>query len=210
MRSMLVGIVSFAFCLGSFSVVCVAQAALSPQEVIETSANKMVAKLQAEKANLEKDPEHIYKLISELVLPYFNFDLMSKRVLGKYWRRASPQQRQQFTDEFRTLLVRTYSNTLTDYAEVPIRYLPAREVDGGGRSDRVTVRSVLEQPGVAPLKINYRLALVSEKWKIYDVTVDGVSLVTNYRSTFVKEIKQGGLDRLIGKLADRNKQLTKQ
>lgn len=175
----------------------------APQELVEQTAKKMIDALKAEKATIDKEPQRLYELVNSIVLPHFDFEFMAKRVLGAHWRGASPDQRSHFTNEFRGLLVRTYANSLNDYVDNSINYLPARTEEG---SDRVTVRSEVARPGNQPLMVDYRLTRAGEGWKVYDVTIDGVSLVTNYRSSFFSEIDRGGLDALIKKLEARNKQ----
>jgi phospholipid transport system substrate-binding protein len=128
---------------------------------------------------------------------------MSSWVLGKYWRTATPAQRDRFTQEFRTLLVRTYAKSLSEYTDNKITYLPMR---GSPQQSEVKVRTEVEQPGGFPIPIDYDLYRKGDDWKVYDVTIDGVSLVTNYRTTFANQIREDGLDKLIATLADRNQQ----
>lgn len=174
----------------------------TPQRLVEETAEKMLTTLKAEKDSVEKAPDRLYALVDEIVLPHFDFELMAKRVLGKYWRDASPAERTQFTDAFRGLLVRTYANSLTEYTDQKIIYLPMRR---DSDSQRVEVRSEVEQPGRSPIQINYRLVQSGSDWKVYDVTINGVSLVTNYRSSFASEIDRGGLGALISKIDSKNK-----
>ena len=177
----------------------------SPQTLVQETSEKMLAKLKAEKELLKQEPGRIYELVNEIVIPHFDFEYMSQLVLGKYWRRASAGQRHEFTEQFRTLLVRTYAKSLNEYSDQVINFLPFREVSGGGD---VTVRTEVDQPGGFPIPIDYRLHQKGGAWKVFDVIIDGVSLVTNYRSSFSKEIRRGGIDTLIAKLAERNKEAT--
>ncbi len=177
----------------------------SPQTLVQETSEKMLAKLKAEKELLKQEPGRIYELVNEIVIPHFDFEYMSQLVLGKYWRRASADQRHEFTEQFRTLLVRTYAKSLNEYSDQVINFLPFREVSGGGD---VTVRTEVDQPGGFPIPIDYRLHQKGGAWKVFDVIIDGVSLVTNYRSSFSKEIRRGGIDTLIAKLAERNKEAT--
>jgi len=175
----------------------------SPQDLIETTANQVLEKLTNEKALISKEPERVYDLVNEFILPHFDFERMSKWVLGKYWRRTNAEQKVRFVEEFRTLLVRTYASSLAEYTDKKINYLPFRDDVSSGD---VTVRSEIDQPGGFPIPINYRLQKNGETWKVYDVTIDDISLVANYRSSFSKEIRNAGIDKLISTLADRNKQ----
>jgi len=175
----------------------------SPQALVEQTANQMLDKLRTERKVIDEHPGRIYELVNEIVLPHFDFERMSTWVLGKYWRRATPEQRKEFIEQFRTLLVRTYAKSLSSYTDNKLTYLPFR---GGPQQTDVTVRTEVDQPGGFPIPIDYSLYLKGDEWKVYDVTIDGVSLVTNYRTTFANQIRQDGLDKLIASLANRNKQ----
>jgi phospholipid transport system substrate-binding protein len=175
----------------------------APQDLVMKTTEHVMTVLNRDKAELEKDSTRIYSLINEYVLPHFDFERISKWVLGKYWRRADVASREQFTAEFRTLLVRTYGKALLEYSEQKIEFLPMRGKEG---DTEVTVRSEIEQPGAFPIPIDYDLHLKDGVWKVYDVKIDSISLVANYRSTFGSEISKGGLDTLINNLAKRNKE----
>lgn len=172
-----------------------------PQDMVKQTADSMLAKLKEERVVIRKEPGRIYDLVSSIVLPHFDFERMSSWVLGKYWRTATPAQKKRFSEEFRNLLVRTYATSLTEYTDRKINYLPFR---ADPNDTDVTVRTEVAQPGAAPIPIDYRLALTGDEWKVYDVSIDSVSLVTNYRTTFANQIRQEGLDKLIEKLAARN------
>ena len=175
----------------------------SPQDLVHQTADQMINKLRTERKVIDQHPGRIYELVNEIVLPHFDFEKMSSWVLGKYWRGATPEQRKRFVEEFRNLLVRTYAKSLSSYQDNKISYLPFR---GSPGQDDVTVRTEVDQPGGFPIPIDYSLYLKGGEWKVYDVTIDGVSLVTNYRTTFANQIRQDGLDKLIATLADRNRQ----
>ncbi|MHA1567913.1 MAG: MlaC/ttg2D family ABC transporter substrate-binding protein [Alphaproteobacteria bacterium] len=174
-----------------------------PQRLVQQVSEQVLARLKAERAVLEQHPDRIYALIEEQVLPHFDFIRMSAWVLGKYWRRASKEQKLRFIRAFRTLLVRTYGVALLEYTDQKIRFLPLRDDPANGN---VTVRSEVIQPGGERVAINYRLHRRNGIWKVYDISVDGVSLVANYRTSFASEIKQKGLDALIERLERHNKQ----
>ncbi|MDX1251381.1 MAG: ABC transporter substrate-binding protein [Gammaproteobacteria bacterium] len=176
-----------------------------PQDLIKQAAERMLTKLKEERAVIRKDPGRVYELVSEIVLPHFDFERMSSWVLGKHWRTATPDQKKRFTEEFRNLLVRTYATSLTEYTDRKINYLPFR---GDANATEVTVRTEVEQPGTAAIPIDYSLFLKNNEWLVYDVAIDNVSLVTNYRSTFANELRQNGLDKLISKLAESNRRST--
>lgn len=170
------------------------------QELVEKTAQKMIAKLKQEKSVIDKDPSRIYALVNQIVLPHFDFEYMSQLVLAKYWRDASDAQKKAFVEEFRTLLVRTYASSLNKYSDQKINYFPSRN----GAEGVVLVRTEVEQPGGMPIPIDYRLHEKDGAWKVFDVLIDNVSLVTNYRSSFTREIRQGGLDGLIKTLKQKN------
>ncbi len=172
-----------------------------PQELVQQTAERMLDKLRAERQVIDQHPGRIYELVNEIVLPHFDFERMSSWVLGRYWRTATADQRKRFTEEFRNLLVRTYAKSLSSYTDNKITYLPMR---AAAQQDDVKVRTEVDQPGGFPVPIDYSLYLKGGEWKVYDVTIDGVSLVTNYRTTFANQIRQDGLDKLIATLADRN------
>jgi len=174
-----------------------------PQELVMDTANKTLAKLKQDRAVISKDPTRLYDLVNEFVIPHFDFERMAQWVLGKHWRTATPEEKQRFIKEFRTLLVRTYATSLQDFMDRKITYMPFRDsLD----ADEVTVRSQVEQPGGFPIPITYRLAKKAGDWMVFDVTIDDVSLVANYRTSFGNEIRQTGISKLIDKLATRNQQ----
>ena len=176
----------------------------SPQELVEKTTDRIVAALKVEQAAIKENPSRLYEIVDEIVLPHFDFYRMSRWVLGKHWRKATPAQREQFVREFRTLLVRTYAKALNDNYDKPIDLLPMRAKKG---ADEVTVRTEVQVDSGFPIPIDYKMYRNDKgEWLVYDVSVDGVSLVTNYRSTFSKEIRQGGLPRLIADLAKRNRE----
>ena len=189
-----------AVCLSLF-VLTDTYAGMEPQALIESVANKTLERVRADRELIKKDPKYVHQLVNELVLPHFDFESMSKWALGKYWRKASKQQRKDFIREFKSLLIRTYATSLSEYADQTIKYLPFR---GKLSSGDVTVRSEVEQPGGFPVPIDYKLHKKGGEWKVYDVKIDDISLVANYRSSFSKQIRKSGLDALIKKLASKN------
>ena len=176
--------------------------ARAPQEVVQATSTQMISALRQNRATLRKDSSHIYELVERIVLPNFDFSLMSRWVLGRAWQQASPEQRQRFTTEFRTLLVRTYAKALLEYADQEVRVLPQAAPTG----NEATVKTEVQQKNGPPIQINYNMHLGADGWKVYDVSVEGVSLVTNYRSTFANQIRSNGLDAVIADLQKRNTQ----
>ena len=144
------------------------------------------------------------ELVDQKVLPHFDFRHMTALAVGKDWKKASPGQQQQLTAEFKTLLVRTYSNALTSYKNQKVVYKPFRMNPG---DSEVLVRTEVIQPGSKPVQIDYNLEKADAGWKVYDVVVAGISLVTNYRDQFAQEVRSGGIDGLIAAIAAKNKSL---
>ena len=196
-----------AFLLGLFSLVATTAAALpAAEDVVRTTTDQTVARLREQKPDLQAHPEKIYDLIHELVIPHFDFPSMSKWVLGSNWRNATEEQRDSFITQFRTLLVRTYAKALLEYSDTDIRFLNS---EGNPNSNVVIVKTEVDQPGGgAPVPIHYRMHISDGSWKVVDVSVDGVSLVSTYRGSFASEISKGGLDNLIAKLVDRNQKIS--
>jgi phospholipid transport system substrate-binding protein len=177
-------------------------AAMSPRDMVVDTSQKMLAALKANKEIIKQNPQRVYSLVSEIVLPHFDFTTMSKWVLGKNWRKLSPAQQQRFITEFRTLLVRTYAVSLAAYKDEKLNYLPMQAPAADAQD--VTVRTEVVRGGGATIPINYSLRLINGEWKVYDVVIDGVSLVVNYRTSFASQIREGGVDKLIDQLAARN------
>ena len=174
-----------------------------PAEVLVRQTTDLItAQIRQEKEAIENDNKILHELVNKIVLPHFDFNKMSAWVLGKYWRKANKNQKLEFTSQFRILLVRTYANALADNADRKIDYLPIRSK----KETDVTVRTEIEQPGSFSLPINYKMYLKDSNWKVYDVNIDGISLVTNYRTSFSTEVRKSNIDGLISKLAKRNKQ----
>lgn len=182
-----------------------ASAVPSAEDVVRTTADQTLTALRAQKDDLKAHPEKIYDLIHALVIPHFDFPSMSKWVLGTNWRSASEAQRNAFVDQFRTLLVRTYAKALLEYSDEDIRYLRS---EGSPDSNVVIVKTEIDQPGGGgAVPIHYRMHISGGNWKVVDVSVDGVSLVSTYRGSFASEVAKGGLDGLIAKLEERNTKL---
>jgi len=172
------------------------------EEVVMSTADAVLARLTTEREALDADPGKIYDLVNEIVIPHFDFLSMSKWVLGKKnWRGASEAQRKQFVSEFRTLLVRTYAKALLEYSDESIEYLPVEE---NPESSLVVVKTRINQRGSVTVPIDYRMHISGGEWKVVDLVVDGVSLISTYRGSFASQIKKSGLDALISKLSQRN------
>jgi phospholipid transport system substrate-binding protein len=185
-----------------FACSVVAQATVPADVFVKSVADDVLAIVKKDKAIQNGDQEKIFALAEEKIVPNFNFDHVCKLVLGKNFSKATKEQQDAFEREFRSLLIRTYASALSKYRNQTIEYKPLRDaVD----DKDVVVKTQILQPGGQPLAVDYSLEQVGDVWKVYDITIEGVSLVTNYRGQFSNEVRQGGMDSLIQKLADKNK-----
>ena len=176
----------------------------SPDVLIKKVTEEVLTIVRQDKEIQAGNARKAIELVEAKVLPHFNFQRMTALSMGREWNKANPEQKIRLTEEFKTLLVRTYSNALTGYRDQTIRYKPTRIPEGGGD---VVVRTEILQPGSKPIQLDYALEKKQDGWKVHDVIVAGVSLVTNYRDTFTQEVRANGVDGLIQMLAAKNKQL---
>lgn len=183
----------------------IAFAGLSPDQLVKKTADDVIAVIKNDKEIQSGNQQKIYDLAEEKILPNFDFEKVSRLVLGKNWTKASPEQKTAFQGEFKTLLLRTYATALSKYKNQVIEYKPFRME---GDADNATVKTAIQQPGGDPIAVDYALSKKTDEWKVYDIVIEGVSLVTNYRSQFSQEIRQNGLDSLIKKLSEKNKAAT--
>ncbi|MBL8504973.1 MAG: ABC transporter substrate-binding protein [Methylobacillus glycogenes] len=183
-----------------------ALAEVGPDALVKSTAEDVLAVVKKDKDIQAGNQNKIFALAEEKILPNFNFERVSRLVLGKAWNKASTEQKQAFQQEFRSLLLRTYATALSKYRNQTIEYKPFRAQDG---ETDVKVKTQILQPGGQPIPVDYSLEKNGDSWKVYDITIEGVSLVTNYRGQFSNEIRQGGLDGLIQKLAAKNQENAK-
>jgi len=176
----------------------------APNVMVERVAKDVLGIVKSDKDIQSGDSKKLIALVEEKILPHFNFTRMTALAMGFNWRKASAEQKTQLTEQFRTLLVRTYSVALTKYRDQTIEYLPPRSQPG---DTDVTVRSLIKQSGAEPITIDYSMEKSDTSWKVYDITVAGISLVTTYRDAFTQEVRKGGVDGLIERLAEKNRQL---
>ena len=179
-----------------------------PQKLIKDTSEEMIRILEQDRQKLIDDPEHVYRLATDILVPHVDMYRVSRLVLGKYWRRASREQRLRFSKEFRRMLVRTYASALKQFrGQADIDFLPMRDAPG---ADNVIVNTKIAHAGAQPVSVSYRMHLRRGQWLVYDVKVEGVSLVTNYRSSFSHQIRQKGLDHLILRIAELNQRRVRQ
>ncbi|KFB78489.1 MAG: ABC transporter substrate-binding protein [Candidatus Accumulibacter sp.] len=177
---------------------------LAPDAMVRQVTEDVLTVVRQDKDIQSGNTRKAIDLVENKVLPYFNFQRMTALAVGRDWNKATPEQKKILTEEFRTLLVRTYSNALTSYKNQTVVYKPSKIPEG---ETNVVVRTEVVQPGSKPIQLDYTLEKQGNGWKVYDVVVAGVSLVTNYRDTFKQEVNNSGIDGLITLLGNRNKQL---
>jgi len=174
----------------------------APDAMVKRVSGEVLQVVRSDPKVQAGDQQRIREVVETKLLPHFDFERMTALAMGRNWAKASPEQKTQLVDQFRTLLVRTYSGALTQYRDQVMEYKPMR---ADAAATDVTVRTEVIRPGQAPVQIDYGMAKTPAGWKAYDVIVGGVSLVTNYRDEFNEQIKSGGVDGLIKTLVDKNK-----
>ncbi len=179
-----------------------------PDVLVKVTTDKVVQELTANREAFMADHGKLYDMVDSIVLPHFDFKRMSKLVLGKHWRGANEEQRDQFVIQFKTLLVRTYATALFQYNGQKILYKPFRHA--GGDEDAVVKTEIVPDDG-PPIPMNYALSKSSDgAWRVFDIRIDGISLVTNYRTAYGSMIQSSGIDTLIAKLAEKNTTIMQQ
>jgi phospholipid transport system substrate-binding protein len=177
---------------------------VAPDALVKSITEEVVSVLKRDKEIQAGNPKKIADLIETKIVPHFNFTRMTRIAMARNWRAASPEQQKELTSEFQTLLIRTYSTALSNFRDQKIDYKPLRAQPG---DTDVTVRTEVKQSGSAqPVGIDYEMEKSPGGWKVYDVKVGGVSLVTTYRDTFASEVRTHGVDGLIKSLAEKNRQ----
>ncbi len=178
---------------------------MAPDRLVDKTVKEVIEIIQKDEELKNGNKDKMLDLIETKILPHFNFTRMTQLAMGQHWSKAEPGQQTKLVDEFRTLLVRTYSNALTTYNHETIKVNPIKQL---GNSVETTVRTVVVQgKGREPVPIDYSMEKKPDGWKVYDVTVAGVSLVTNYRGSFNSQVRKGGVEGLLKALADKNKSL---
>ncbi len=198
----LLAIVATAILMGG-QVVHAEAAPEAPDVLVKGITTEVVAIIKADKDIQAGDTRKIVALVETKILPHFNFTRMTQSAVGAAWRRATPDQQKQLTQEFRTLLVRTYSNALALYREQVIDFKPLR---ARAEDTEVTVRSEIKQRGAQALTLDYDMEKTSAGWKVFDVKVGGVSLIAAYQGDFANQVRDAGIDGLLKVLANKNRQ----
>ena len=174
-----------------------------PDEVIKRTTNRFLEAVRSEGETINDNPDRVLELVNEIVLPHLDVNRFARGILGKHWRRATTEQQYRFIDEFRTLMVRRYASMISDYTDVDIVYFPARKRN----ERRATVPTEFPQPTGPAVDVDYRLSQAEGQWKVYDVVIEGVSMLATYRSTFSSEVNRIGLDGVIEELSAKNRQI---
>ena len=195
--------------IGTFMIVSVAWSQVaqaesigSPVELLERTSQQVIKILQDDHELLQKEPDRVYKIIDEYILPHLDEITMAKLALGKHWRKATNQQKQDFVVEFKNLLIRTYGKSLVEFSDQKIIFSPMRLAAG---TMKTSVRAEVIQPGGPSIPMAYRVRVKNNAWKVYDIKIDGISLVTSYRGTFAQEIRKSGMDGLLEYMRSKNK-----
>lgn len=177
----------------------------SPVALLQNTSNQLISALQRNQATLKTKPQIVYGIVNQILLPHVDVMSMSSKALGREaWLRATPAQKQAFSQQFVILLIRTYSSALAQYTNEKVNFLPIRG-DYNGQS-RVQVNSIIVRESGPSINLSYRLMRVGGQWMLYDFSVDGVSIIESFRSQFVEELQHSGIDGLISKLAQHNNQ----
>jgi phospholipid transport system substrate-binding protein len=179
----------------------------APDVMVREVTNDVLGFIRSDAAIQAGDTHKVIALVDERILPHFNFSRMTMLAVGRDWRNATPEQQSRLTEAFRVLLVRTYSNALTQYRSQTIDFKPLR---ANPTDKTVKVSTEVRQSGAQPIGIDYALEKTDQGWKVFDVIVAGVSLVTNYRGSFGDEIRTNGVDGLIASIEAKNKSLEAQ
>ncbi|MBA2689774.1 MAG: ABC transporter substrate-binding protein [Burkholderiales bacterium] len=175
---------------------------IAPDALVKNAAEEVLTIIKQDKDIQAGNTKKVVELVEAKVLPHFDFTRMTRLAMGRNWNQANDAQKQSLVKEFRTLLVRTYSVSLSQYRNQTIDYKPLKMAPD---DKEATVKTAVVQPGGQAIPIDYRMSKTPEGWKVFDISVDGVSLVTNYRGSFNSTIEQSGVDGLIKSLAEKNK-----
>jgi len=202
MRSLVLSLFATALCLGAVRAAD-AQAipGPGPQQLIETVSQDMLRDIDANRAALRQDPGKLRALVDKNLLPHFDTDYAARLVLGKHWRTATPDQQKRFIDAFIQSMMRQYGNAMLDFTGDRLKILPFK---GDPAAKMATVRSEVKRDNGTPVPVNYSLHATPQGWKAWDVTVEGVSYVKNFRTDFGSEIDAKGLDAVIQRLETEN------
>ena len=204
MKSTFTVIAATFFGAAAWSQAVAAQQIESPVIMLERTSQQVIKILRDDQEMLQNEPERVYKIIDEYILPHLDEVTMAKLAMGKNWKNASKDQKIEFVTEFKNLLVRTYSKSLLEFKDQEINYFPLKLADD---AHKASVKAEVIQSGGPSIPMAYRVRIKNNTWKVYDIKIDGISLVTSYRGTFTQEIRKSGIDGLLKYLRDKNSAL---
>jgi phospholipid transport system substrate-binding protein len=193
--------ISGLLCLG-FTLTALGQE-LAPEQLVQKVTEEVLSAIKSDKQLAAGDKQKALKLAEEKVLPYIDFEEATRLAVGRAWSQATPEQRKKLVAEFRNMLVRTYSNAIEAYEGQTLKVLPSRGGKQAG-NDEATVRAQFVRAGGKPLPIEFQMRKTGSTWKVFDIAVEGISLVLTYRSEFDAVVKQEGIDGLIKRLSQKN------
>jgi len=176
-----------------------------PEALIRNTVDEVLAIVKRDKDIQAGNKKKVNELVDARVLPHFNFTHMTRLAVGKNWRNATPEQKKNLEIEFRNLLVRTYTTAFTTYQDQEVEVKPLKMANDAAE---VTIKTFILNKGKQPLPVNYDMEKMANGWKVYDLSIEGVSLVTNYRGTFAEQIQKTGIDGLIKTLVEKNQAQT--
>ena len=176
---------------------------VAPDVLLRATTLEVIAILKQDKDLQAGNPSKVADVVETRILPLFDFERMARIAMARNWRVATREQQKTIATEFKTLLVRTYSIALSNYRDQVIEFKRLRMTPG---DNEVTVKSAMKQPGMDVLTMDYDMEKTPAGWKVYDIKIDGVSLISNYRETFAAKVRDGGVDGLIKLLSDKNRQ----
>ena len=200
----LIALSTIAFAAGAFAAPAAPAAAEAPDALVKRISNDVIATAKSDKDIQAGNQKKVMDLVDAKILPYVDFQRMTALAAGRFWRDATPEQKTALSTEFRTLLIHTYSGALSQIKNETVEFKPMRNDPA---DTEVEVRSQVNVARGEPIQLNYRLAKGPSGWKIFDINVLGAWLVETYKGTFATEIGKGGIDGLVKKLAERNKEL---
>jgi phospholipid transport system substrate-binding protein len=192
------------FFTGGFAANAAAAQTPGPEALAKQVTNDVLSAVRSDAALRHGNKQKLLELVESKVLPHFDFHRMTQLAMGRNWRKANADQQQTLVKQFRDLLVNTYTNAFTQYRDQTVSYMPVRMQPG---DTDVTVRSRINQPGGQAIPVEYAMEKLSDGWKVYDVTIEGISLVQTYRGTFDQEVQRGGVDGLIKAITAKNQAL---
>jgi phospholipid transport system substrate-binding protein len=180
-----------------------ASATEDPIQMLKNVTSRTMGALKENRSDLHRHPEKIYDVVNSYILPHVDFTEMARWVVGRNaWQEANEATKREFVGEFRTMVVRTYAQSLLKYTNQTVEFTPLRGSQEG--KGRVQVSSFIREPGKKPVRMDYRLLRADGNWKVYDIIIEGVSLMQGYRAQFADDVRHGGLSEVVQKLRSHN------